>query len=178
MICPRCGHDNVPGNDVCESCLLDLAPLDKPAPRDRVQSDLMDRPVRDLKPRDPITLPGTSPLADAVRVMLDAGVGTVLVVDDGGGLAGIFSERDLLLRVPDEAARSGDRPLAEFMTPRPETCRLDDPLAVALNKMDVGGYRPLPVVDAGKPVGVISVRDLMGHITRMRSESPFIIPDG
>jgi signal-transduction protein with cAMP-binding, CBS, and nucleotidyltransferase domain len=112
MICPRCGHDNVPGNDVCESCLLDLAPLDQPAPRDRVQSDLMDRPVRDLKPRNPITLPGTAPLADAVRVMLDAGVGTVLVVDDGGGLAGIFSERDLLLRVPDEAAKSGDRPLS------------------------------------------------------------------
>ena len=30
MICPRCGHDNVPGNDVCESCLLDLAPLNRP----------------------------------------------------------------------------------------------------------------------------------------------------
>ena len=61
MICPRCGHDNVPGNDVCASCLLDLAPLDQPAPRDRVQSDLMDRPVRDLKPRSPITLPGDRP---------------------------------------------------------------------------------------------------------------------
>ena len=96
MICPRCGHDNVPGNDVCESCLLDLAPLDQPAPRDRVQSDLMDRPVRDLKPRNPITLSGEAPLADAVRVMLDEGVGTVLVVDGVGALAGIFSERDLL----------------------------------------------------------------------------------
>lgn len=167
MICPRCGHDNVPGNDVCASCLLDLAPLDQPAPRDRVQSDLMDRPVRDLKPRNPITLPGTALLSDAVRVMLDEGVGTVLVTGDGGTLAGIFSERDLMMRVPDEQARTGDRPLAEFMTPDPEAVRLDDPLVVALHKMDVGGYRHLPVVDAGKPVGVISVRDLMRHITRM-----------
>jgi CBS domain-containing protein len=170
MICPRCGHDNVPGNDVCESCLLDLAPLDQPAPRDRVQHDLMDRPVRDLKPRTPVTLPATAPLRDAVRLMLDQGVGTVLVVDDAGALAGIFSERDLLLRVPDEAARGGDRPLSEFMTPKPETVRLDDPLALALQKMDVGHYRHLPVVCEGKPVGVISVRDLMRHITRMCSE--------
>jgi CBS domain-containing protein len=167
MICPRCGHDNCPGNDVCESCLLDLAPLDQPAPRDRVQSDLMDRPVRDLKPRQPITLPGTAPLADAVRVMLDEGVGSVLVVDDGGSLAGIFSERDLMMRVPADAARAGDRPLTDFMTPSPESVRLDDPLVVALHKMDVGGYRHLPVVAAGKPVGVISVRDLMRSITRL-----------
>jgi CBS domain-containing protein len=167
MICPRCGHDNVPGNDVCASCLLDLAPLDQPAPRDRVQSDLMDRPVRDLKPRHPITLPVTAPLGDAVRVMLDEGVGTVLVVDGGGSLAGIFSERDLLMRVPSEAACSGGRPLTEYMTSNPEVVRLDDPLVVALHKMDVGGYRHLPVVNDGKPVGVISVRDLMRHITRM-----------
>jgi CBS domain-containing protein len=167
MICPRCGHDNVPGNDVCASCLLDLAPLDQPAPRDRVQHDLMDRPVRDLRPRQPITLPGGARLGDAVRLMLDEGVGTVLVVDDGGALAGIFSERDLLLRVPDEAAQKGDRPLSEFMTANPETVRLDDPLALALQKMDVGGYRHLPIVAEGKPVGVISVRDLMRHITRM-----------
>ena len=170
MICPRCGHDNVPGNDVCASCLLDLAPLDQPAPRDRVQSDLMDRPVRDLKPRPPLTMLGTAALGDAVKLMLDEGVGTVLVVDPAGNLAGIFSERDLLLRVPDEAAKSGVRPLAEFMTPNPESVRPDDPLALALHKMDVGGYRHLPVVTDGKPVGVISVRDLMRHITRMCAE--------
>ena len=99
--------------------------------------------------------------------MLDEDVGTVLVVDDDGTLAGIFSERDLLMRVPDEVARSGDEPLAEFMTPNPETVRPDDTLAFALHKMDVGGYRHLPVVAEGKPVGVISVRDMLRHITRM-----------
>ena len=101
---------------------------------------------------------------------VDEGVGTVLVVDPAGQLAGIFSERDLLLRVPDEAAQTGTRPLAEFMTPHPESVRPDDPLALALQKMDVGGYRHLPVVTDGKPIGVISVRDLMRHITRMCAE--------
>ena len=45
-----------------------------------------------------------------------------------------------------------------------------DKLAFALLKMDVGGYRHLPVVKDGKPAGVISVRDLLRHITRLCNE--------
>jgi CBS domain-containing protein len=167
MICPRCGLDNVPGNDQCASCLLDLAPLDQPVPHDRIQTDLTERPVRTLNPRPPVTLPGTAPLRQAVRVMLDEGVGAVLVVDDQGRLAGIFSERDLLMRIPEAEARTGEVPLSRYMTANPETVRPDDPLALALHKMDGGGYRHLPVVEGDRPVGVISVRDMLGHITRM-----------
>jgi CBS domain-containing protein len=170
MICPRCGHDNVPGDDVCSSCLLDLAPLDQPAGQDRVQLNLTATPVRALDPRRPVTLPADTPLRDAVRVMLDEGVGTVLVLDGDDHLAGIFSERDLLLRVPDAEAAAGAVPVARYMTPRPETVRPDDTLAVALHKMDVGGYRHLPVVDGGRPVGMISVRDMIRHITRLCRE--------
>ncbi len=170
MICPRCGYDNVPGNDVCESCLFDLAPLDQPVAQDRVQSDLMERPVRSLDPRPPVTLPADATLRQAVRVMLDEGVGSVLVVDGEGRLAGIFSERDLLLRVSDAEALVGVMPVGQFMTPDPESVRPDDSLALALHKMDVGGYRHLPVVDGGRPVGVISVRDMLRHITRLCKE--------
>jgi len=167
MICPRCGLDNVPGIDQCASCQLDLAPLDQPVPRDRVQSDLTERPVRALDPRPPVTLPADAPLRQAVRVMLDQGVGAVLVVDDAGRLAGIFSERDLLQRVPDAEAAAGTVPVARYMTPHPETVRPDDTLAVALHKMDVGGYRHVPLVKDGQPVGVLSVRDMLRHITQL-----------
>jgi CBS domain-containing protein len=169
MICPRCGHDNVPGDDVCSACLLDLAPLDQPVPKDRVQSGLVETPVRALDPRPPVTVPADAPLRDAVRRMLDEGVGTVLVLD-GERLAGIFSERDLLQRVPDAEAAAGEVPLARYMTPDPETVRPDDSLALALHKMDVGGYRHLPVVEGGRPVGMISVRDMIRHITRLCRE--------
>jgi CBS domain-containing protein len=101
--------------------------------------------------------------------MLDEGVGTVLVLE-GDRLAGIFSERDLLQRVPDAEAAAGEVPLARYMTPDPETVRPDDSLALALHKMDVGGYRHLPVVDSGRPVGMISVRDMIRHITRLCRE--------
>jgi CBS domain-containing protein len=146
MICPRCGLDNVPGID---------------------QSDLTERPVRALDPRPPVTLPADAPLRQAVRVMLDQGVGAVLVVDDAGRLAGIFSERDLLLRVPDEEVRDGGTPLSQYMTRNPEAVHPDDTLAAALHKMDGGGYRHLPVVVGDRPVGMISVRDMLRHITRL-----------
>src|SRR5437868_6354494 len=96
---------------------------------DQIDTAIAAKGPGDLRPRPPITVPSDTPLAGAVRVMLDGGVGTVLVVDAAGALAGIFSERDLLMRVPDEVARQGDRPVAEFMTANPETVRLDDPLA-------------------------------------------------
>ncbi len=57
------------------------------------------------------------------------------------------------------------------MTPNPETVAPADVLAFALGKMDAGGYRHLPVVDAGRPVGVISVRDILRHLTA-------VCPDG
>jgi CBS domain-containing protein len=170
MICPRCGHDNVPGADQCAGCLLDLAPLDQPVAHDRIQSDLTEQAVRTLQPRPPVTLPADATLRQAVRVMLDEGVGTVLLVDDQGRLAGIFSERDLLLRVPDAEARDGTAPVSRFMTPNPESVRPDDSLAHALHKMDAGGYRHLPVVVIDRPVGMISVRDMLRHITGLCRE--------
>jgi CBS domain-containing protein len=53
------------------------------------------------------------------------------------------------------------------MTPRPETVAPTDTLNVVLHKMDGGGYRHLPVVHNGKPVCVLSVRDMLRHITRV-----------
>ena len=141
MICPRCGRDNVPGDEQCAGCLFDLAPLDQPAPQDRVQFDLMERVIRDLKPPTAVTVPHDAALSQAVEAMVKGNVGTVLVVDASGRLAGIFSERDLLRRVPEADARAGNRAVREFMTPNPETVAPDDPLALALHKMDVGGDR-------------------------------------
>jgi len=54
-----------------------------------------------------------------------------------------------------------------FMTANPETVSTSDTLAFAIHKMDVGGYRHLPVIHHGAPVGVVSVRDMLRHITRL-----------
>jgi CBS domain-containing protein len=166
MICPTCGRNNLPGSSHCENCHLDLTQWDRPMARDRVEQSLMDDSVSILRPRPAVTLPVTATVTEAMRAMIAADIGAVLVVDATGALAGIFTERDLLTR----AAGLGDydsRPISEFMTRRPETVRETDQLAFVLRKMDSGGYRHLPVVRGVRPVGVISVRDMLRHITAL-----------
>jgi CBS domain-containing protein len=167
MICPRCGLDNLPGLNECERCLCDLTALDQPAPQDRVESSLMRDTVNQLAPRAPVTVPLGMSIAEVLKVLLGAEVGAVLVVDAAGLLVGIFSERDLLTKVAAGDLALSTLPVERFMTPKPQTVGPDDKLALALHKMDVGGYRHLPVVRDGRPIAILSVRDLIRHMTRM-----------
>jgi CBS domain-containing protein len=168
MLCPRCGHDNVPGLDVCSRCWQDLAQIDLPAGHDRIESSLLEDRISCLKPRHPVTINCTTSVREAVRMMTEQSVGALLVVDNNGKLDGILSERDLLTWAADLPPDQLDSRLArEFMSDNPDTVTPEDPLARALQKMDVGRYRHLPVVSAGKPVGMISVRDVIRHISRL-----------
>jgi CBS domain-containing protein len=166
MYCPACGHVNEPGCDACGNCMLSLAHLDEPALHDRVERSLMTDPVSVLNPRTPVTVPADADLGAAVRLMIDGGVGAVLVTGAAAELVGILTERDFLTRVAGQPGFAA-LPVCDFMTPAPETVSPTDTLAFALGKMDAGGYRHLPVVAGGKPVGVISVRDVLRHVTRV-----------
>jgi CBS domain-containing protein len=167
MICPNCCHDNVPGAEECSHCYTDLTQLDKPTASNKVEHSLMHDPVVVLQPRTPMTLQQTATVAEAVRTMLAKDVGALLVVDGAGKLVGILSERDLLTKVAGIHTDYTERPISEFMTPKPETLTANKSLAFALHKMDVGGYRHMPLVEDDRPVGMISVRDIMRHITRL-----------
>jgi CBS domain-containing protein len=167
MICPNCCHDNVPGAEECSHCFTDLTQLDRPIASNKVEHSLMHDPVIVLQPREPMTLLPTATLADAMRTMLAKDVGALLVVDGSGQLLGILSERDLLTKVAGIHDDYTHRPVSEFMTPKPEGLTANKTLAFALHKMDMGGYRHMPVVHEGKPVAVISVRDIMRHITKL-----------
>jgi CBS domain-containing protein len=166
MICPTCAHDNLPGAEECSRCQQDLTQLDQPAACNRVERSLMEDPVHVLQPHTPISVPASATVREAIQTMLDRDIGALLVVGDDGKLLGIFSERDLLTKAagdPDFAAR----PVAAFMTADPVTVRPTDPLAFVLHKMDGGGYRHLPVVQNDRVLGMLSVRDMLKHITRL-----------
>jgi CBS domain-containing protein len=167
MICPSCGHDNVPGNEVCSHCHQSLTPLDRPIAANRVERSLMEDQVRSLPPMPIVTLLPQTPVRDAIRAMLERNVGAVLVVDEQGKLVGIFGERDILKRVAGKGNGTMDQPIADFMTARPVTVAPSDTLNFVLHKMDGGGYRHVPVTDAGKPLSVISVRDMLRHIMKL-----------
>jgi CBS domain-containing protein len=172
MICPNCGHDNLPGAEECSSCLQDLTQLDRPVAHDRVERSLMEDTVGGLRPAPALTVPPHWTVGEAVEAMMRHQVGALLVVDEQGRLLGIFSERDLLTKVAGECPDWKGQPVREYMTLNPETVTADHTLAFALHKMDVGGYRHLPVMDEGKPVGVVSVRDMLRHITRILTQPP------
>lgn len=154
------------GADECADCQFDLTALDRPVPSDVVEASLMTDRVATLKPRPPVCVPDTADLGRAMAAMLRERVGAVLVTRDDGTLVGILTERDFLTKIAgcDTLALL---PVRQFMTRDPETVRLHDPLAFALRQMDVGRYRHLPVVHDDRPVGVISVKDILRHMLNL-----------
>ncbi|MCB1906201.1 MAG: CBS domain-containing protein [Rhodocyclaceae bacterium] len=104
--------------------------------------------------------PSDTVLAAAER-MKERNIGALLVVE-GDQLVGIFTERDALYRVLAAGADPAVTKLSEVMTPNPQTITADKPFRNALHLMYENGYRHVPVVDGGTPIGVISARDALG----------------
>src|SRR5205085_4658682 len=148
-----------------------LTSFDLPTPENAVERTVMYDQVKTVKQKSPVTLPNTATIGDAMALMVSANVGAILVVDHDGLLVGIFSERDLLKKIVGAMAHYESLPIAQFMTPRPESVSSTDTLNFVLQKMDAGGYRHVPVVEGGKPVGIISARDMLRFLTRLCRES-------
>lgn len=117
-----------------------------------------------LQPAAPICTERRTPVGAVVRLMQHHRIGCVLVVDEKH-LVGIFTERDLLTGVIGSDLDLEEEPVERFMTADPETLRATDPIVFALNKMSLGGFRHVPLVDEDdRPVGVISVKDIVDYI--------------
>jgi CBS domain-containing protein len=173
MICPACEHNNLPGSESCVHCSSDLTQLEQPVPYDRVERSLLSDTVHVLQPRPAVTLCPEATAASAVRLLLDCNIGALPIVDAAGNLVGIFSERDVLMKMTDSGPDQSSRPVSDYMTRNPETVRESDPLVLVLHKMHLGGYRHLPVLREGRVLGMISVRDVVRHVTDMsRSSHP------
>src|SRR5215510_2070270 len=126
-----------------------------------LDQDHIREPIRLLGFRSPLGLSPDATLSDAVQLMREHHVGCVLAVE-GGRLAGILTERDLLLKLEDADL---SRRIRDLMTPDPEVLRPDDPIVYALHRMAVGGYRHVPLVDDdGRPVGMLSVKDFVHYV--------------
>lgn len=117
-----------------------------------------------LAPRQPIVVGPQESIHEVLDLLVGQSIGCVLIVE-GDKIAGIFSERDALLRLNTEWMALAERPVCEFMTPRPETIESSAQIAQALSKMDTGGYRHMPVTTQGLLTGVISIRDILDYIT-------------
>ena len=102
----------------------------------------------------------TATVLEAAVLMKQQGKGALLVVE-GSRLTGIFTERDALFRVIAAGRDPATTKLADVMTPQPQTIHPDEPFVNALRIMHKRGFRHLPVVEHGRPLGIVSARDAL-----------------
>lgn len=108
-----------------------------------------------------ITAPQSMPVGEGARLMKQHNVGAILVVE-GDKLVGVFTERDALFRVVAEGLDAATTELGAVMTRNPRTIEADSLFTLALQMMYDGGFRNVPVVENGRPVGLVSARDALG----------------
>ena len=161
MLCPACGHENLIGADSCDNCGAELAGHDLPQPAVTFHSTLLGEHLDSLGSPAPIIVPSDTPLDVAVAAMHAAEADCVLVVDDGR-LVGIFTDRDAVVKAA--TLKLDALSVSDFMTPDPVVLRHDDPIAVAIHKMAVGGFRHIPILEDGRPTGVVTARDVFHHL--------------
>ena len=121
------------------------------------------------KSGDVIRIEGSATVFDAVKAMVAANVGAILVTDDANNIEGIFTERDYLRRIAVEGRRSRDTLVSEVMSSpvmvfTPETT-IEEGMAVMTDRR----IRHAPVVAEGELIGMISIGDLVKFTTKVQS---------
>jgi len=170
MQCPSCGHDNLPGADHCAQCETSLTQEDVPIAliRSRIEESLSRDKIETLNPAAAVSVAEDTPLDVVVARMRRRKIGCMLITDREGRLCGIFTERDLVNKVAGVVEDLAAHPVSRFMSHRPETVQADQLLASALQRMKVGDFRYLPLVDdQGRPKEIISSRDIISYLTSL-----------
>lgn len=120
------------------------------------------RPIRSvIEGSKLVTAESHYTVSHAARLMREHRIGALVVCEDGR-LAGIFTERDALFRVTAEDRDAQTTLLRDVMTRDPKTITADKPLGHALHIMYEEGFRHVPVLEDGKPIGIVSARDALG----------------
>jgi len=123
------------------------------------KEDGMTQSVRDVMTANPIALPATSSVVDAARTMRDANIGNVIVVDNGQ-ICGIVTDRDITVRGVAEGKDVSSLKLRDICSQEITTLSPTDSVDDAVRLMREKAVRRLPVVEGGKPVGIVSLGDL------------------
>jgi len=107
-----------------------------------------------------VTAPPDTTVSKAAKLMARKNVGAVMVVEEER-LIGIFTERDALVRVIAKGRDTQTTLLADVMTPEPQTVDPDKSFGYALLMMHEQGFRHVPVIENGKPIGIVSSRNAL-----------------
>jgi CBS domain-containing protein len=126
--------------------------------------DVATTPIGKLPVRPVVRVEAGDAMWKVVAAMKEANRGAVLV-EDGGRLVGIFTERDVMTRLDHEDLDWLHVKVGDVMTPHPMTIHVDDTVAEAMRRLHEGRRRHLPVVDErGKVKSLLSIRDLLAYV--------------
>ncbi len=117
------------------------------------------------------SVPSTSTVFDALRMMAEKNVGALLVIDEGR-LVGIVSERDYARKIALKGKSSKETLIREIMTEKVVYIRPDESIEECMALMTEKHFRHLPVIDNGTLLGIISIGDVVRTVI---SEQKFII---
>ena len=124
----------------------------------------IDSPISNFDLREPLIVELGTSLENVLENMQKTNNSCILTLSNEK-LNGILTERDILLKVTGKGYDLQLTTIDEFITPNPEYVSPENPLAYALNKMYVGGFRNVPVVnDEMYPIGIISISDIISTI--------------
>jgi CBS domain-containing protein len=141
-----------------------------------LESALANTSLSEVVSQPPLTVPASATLADAIRLMQAERRACVLIMD-GRRLVGIFTERDILMKVAGRPLDLIHTPVSDSMTPDPFTLPADANVAFALSKMVLEGFRHIPLVDdAGNPTAVVSMRNLIEYLGEIYSRELLTMP--
>lgn len=129
-----------------------------------------------LNPPEPLTLFEGEPIGEALSMLQQNRIGGVILTDKNEKVTGMFTERDVVLKIVLHEIALGD-PISNIMTTQPQTIEMTHTIAFALQLMSEHGYRHLPIVDdEDYPIGMISVKDIVDFISRSFSSALHSFP--
>lgn len=116
--------------------------------------------IRDVMTSNPVTMPASASVLDAAKKMRDANIGDVIVVKDGDKMCGIVTDRDIVVRALAEGRDAKSVKLGDICTQNMTTLSANDDIETAVKIMRKKAIRRIPVVEDGKPIGIVSIGDL------------------
>ncbi|MCB1215139.1 MAG: CBS domain-containing protein [Deltaproteobacteria bacterium] len=162
MICPFCGEENIQGQENCIQCGEDLTAFEARGKRDKLERSLVKDALLPVAQCEVLAVSPNSSI-ESVAKDLNAFNRSCLVVE-GKELKGIVTVRDIFKKAMFKDLDLSKTPVSQIMTPNPETLGPKDSLAMALNKMSLGGYRHIPIILGPGRFSVISVRDILAYL--------------
>jgi CBS domain-containing protein len=115
------------------------------------------------KGRDVVTIDPNASLAAAVELLAEKRIGALIIVGADRRIVGILSERDIVRALAEQGRKALDEPVSVAMTRKVSTCHERETIASIMERMTLGKFRHVPVVDQGRLAGIISIGDVVKH---------------